>query len=200
MFFACLIHVWIRIACRFRVFLRILLKAAFLIIIWAVTFVSIVMILFIVRLWAGNPWLGFLNADALILARFIVVLGILVWFRVVYLSLHILACGLGKNWLHEFRFLSMSSVFLACKHVTEELTLLLHVEIGVLGKWENVERQHRLRIKLVTVVLLDLQQLELIWLLSRVWNWLDTVFHLLHYVFVLQTHDIILLSLDICVE
>jgi hypothetical protein len=42
--------------------------------------------------------------------------------------------------------------------------------------------------------------LELVWLLSRIWNRLNTVFHLLHNVFVLQTHYIVLLSLDVCVE
>ena len=206
MFFACLIHVWVCIACRFRSVLRILGNVAFLEVIWAVTFVPVVMILFIfvVRLLAENPWLGhwlhFVFTDTLILNWLIVVLVSLVWFWVKYLSVHEMTCRFRVTWLHDFRFFSLNSVFLACKHLAEVLTLLLHVKFGVLGKRENVEREHWLRVKLVAVVLLNLQQLELVWLLSRIWNRLHTVFHLLHNVFVLQTHYIVLLSLDVCVE
>jgi hypothetical protein len=91
-------------------------------------------------------------------------------------------------------------VWLAQEHLTEVVTLPLDVNGLVLRERMKVDGEHRLRVKLVAEVLLDILKLLFVRRLGLVRDWLDRVLSLLHDVFVLKTLDVALLALHVRVE
>lgn len=70
----------------------------------------------------------------------------------------------------------------------------------VLRERVKIDREHRLRVKLVAKMLLDLLKLLLVRHLGLVRDRLDRFLRLLHDILVLETFDIVLLALHVRVE
>ena len=96
-------------------------------------------------------------------------------------------------------FLRRSTV-VSHKHLTKVVSLIMNVDGSVLGEGVQVDGKHRLRVELVAIVLFDIVYFLLLRRIGFVGDGLDAVLGLLHDVFVLQTLDVALLALNICVK
>lgn len=86
----------------------------------------------------------------------------------------------------------------ARKHLTHMIALCVHLLLG--RQRVDEERQHRLGVQLVAIVLPNLFELVFSRYSCFIREWLDTLLGLLHDVFVLKALDIGLLALHVRVE